>query len=49
MEGLRRELVELLDAMNDEEVIMVLAYARGVRDGAMPNVSSLEELVEEPA
>jgi hypothetical protein len=48
MEDLRRELAELLGTLTDEETIMVLAYARGVRDGVMPKVS-LEELVEEPA
>jgi hypothetical protein len=49
MEDLRSQLVDLLGAMTDEEVIMVLAYARCVRDGAVPNATSLEELVEEPA
>jgi hypothetical protein len=46
MNDLRDELSELLDAMTEEEVIMVLAYARCVRAGSVP---SLEELVEEPA
>jgi len=46
MDDLRSELVELLGTMSDEEVVMVLAYARCVRAGSVP---SLEELVEEPA
>ena len=49
MQNLRAEVADVLEALTEEQVIMVLAYARCVRDGAVPALPSLEELLEEPA
>jgi hypothetical protein len=47
---LRSETFELLATLSDEQVLLVLAYARCLKDGATPlTVHGLEDLLEERA
>lgn len=51
MEDLRSETFDVLASLTAEQVLMVLAYARALRDGdavAAPG-HGLEDLLEEPA
>lgn len=49
MEELRAQTLDLLSSLTEEQVQMVLAYARCLKDSEDAVVVSLEELLESPA
>ena len=49
MDDLRAEAFKLLASLTEEQLRMVLAYARALREGDLPGSRGLEELLEEPA
>ncbi|MGE0455156.1 MAG: hypothetical protein AB7O37_08375 [Vicinamibacteria bacterium] len=48
MEELKAQALELLSALDEDQIRSVLNYARALRDDEVP-VVSLEELLEQPA
>ncbi len=49
MEELREQTLDVLADLNEEQVRLVLAYARCLKDSEEAVVVSLEELLETPA
>jgi hypothetical protein len=49
MEELREQAADLLASLNEEQLMLVLAYARCLREGDVATVVDLEELLEKPA
>jgi hypothetical protein len=48
MEELRAETLDLLDKLSEEQLSLVLAYAKCLKDSEDALVINLEELVEKP-
>ena len=49
MDELRSQAYDLISSLNEEQLRLVLLYARCVKDGDDALVVNLEELVENPA
>jgi hypothetical protein len=49
MEELRSQTVEVLSALTEEQVRLVLAYARNLKDNEEAVIVGLEELLETPS
>jgi hypothetical protein len=49
MEELRAQTVDLIQTLSEEQVQLVLAYARCLKDHDDAVIVSLEELLENPA
>lgn len=49
MEELRTQTVEVLSALSEEQVRLVLAYARNLKDNEDAVIVGLEELLETPS
>jgi hypothetical protein len=49
MEELRSQTLDVLETLNEDQVRLVLAYARCLKDGEEALVVDLEELLENPA
>ncbi len=50
MDELRTEALEVLASLTEEQMLLVLAYARCLKDGAAAIAGhGLEDLLEEPA
>jgi hypothetical protein len=49
MEELKAQAFDVLGSLSEEQMRLVLEYARGLRDGQGPLVVDLEELLDQPA